>query len=272
MMKALIACGVAPLHREPSGHGELIDEAFFGMEVQTSSQHGGWIRIVTPYRYEGYVPASCLVLDEVRIAEWAALSRRLVIRPWVDIQKKPEVQAETLITVPMGSMAALRDPAETGQWASVLLPDGREGFVIRSHLSPLPLPWREQNETEFRNGVVRAACGYLGTQYRWGGKTHRGIDCSGLASMSYMLNGSYIYRDAKIPPGYDIHEIKKEDIKKGDLVFFPGHVAVYMGDRRFIHSTGYAGTEGVCICGMDPGSEGYRGDLMGTISAYGSLF
>jgi cell wall-associated NlpC family hydrolase len=271
-MKALIACGIAPLRREPSEQSELLDEALFGMEVQTLAQYGGWVRIQTPYRYEGYTPASCLVFDEFRLAEWAALPRRMVTRPWVDIQKKPEVQAETLITLPMGSTAALRAPAETGQWALVLLPDGREGFVIRSHLSPLPLPWREQREAEFRDGVVRAACGYLGTQYRWGGKTHRGIDCSGLASMSYMLNGSYIYRDAKILPGYDIHEIKGEDIKKGDLIFFPGHVAVYMGDRRFIHSTGYAGTEGVVICGMEPGSEGCRSDLMAIISAYGSLF
>ncbi|MDR2209900.1 MAG: C40 family peptidase [Spirochaetaceae bacterium] len=271
-MKALVNCGVAPLHLEPSEQNELIDEAFFGMEVQTLSRYDGWVKIQTPYRYEGYVPASCLVLDESRIAKWAALPRRIVVRPWVDIQKKPEVRAETLITVPMGSLVALRVPAETGQWASVLLPDGREGFAARSHLSPLPLPWQEQNEGEFRDGVVRTACGYLGTQYRWGGKTHQGIDCSGLAFMSYMLNGSYIYRDAKILPGYDIHEIKKEDIKKGDLIFFPGHVAVYLGDRRFIHSTGYAGTEGVCICGMEPGSEGYRDDLMKIISAYGSLF
>ncbi|MDR3166739.1 MAG: C40 family peptidase [Treponema sp.] len=271
-MKALVACGIAPLYREASAQSEHIDEALFGMEVETLLWYGPWVKIQTPYRYEGYVSASCLVFDELRIAEWAALPHRMVARPWADIQKEPKVQAETLASVAMGSLAALRAPAETGQWVPVLLPDGREGFAIRNHLGPLPLPWREQGEGEFREGILRAARGYLGTQYRWGGKTHQGIDCSGLASMSYMLNGSYIYRDAKILPGYDIHEIKGKDIKKGDLIFFPGHVAIYMGDRRFIHSTSYAGTEGVGICGMEPGSEGYRGDLMAIISAYGSLF
>jgi cell wall-associated NlpC family hydrolase len=90
--------------------------------------------------------------------------------------------------------------------------------------------------------------------------------------MAYMINGSYIYRDAKILPGYDIREIPGEALKKGDLIFFPGHVALYLGDQRFIHSTAFAGTEGVCVCGMEPGSDGYRADLMGIISAYGSLF
>jgi cell wall-associated NlpC family hydrolase len=154
----------------------------------------------------------------------------------------------------------------------VYLPDGREGYIPGNYVQAPPIPWREQKEENFREGVVQSALLYLGTQYRWGGKTSVGIDCSGLASVAYMLNGALIYRDAKIMPGFDIHEIPRENLKKGDLLFYKGHVTLYVGDKRFIHSTAHYGTEGVCLCGMEPGMDGYREDLEKIYLASGSLF
>ena len=69
---------------------------------------------------------------------------------------------------------------------------------------------------------------YLGAQYRWGGKTPLGIDCSGIVSMAYLLNGVTIYRAAAIKSGFALHEISLEAAKPGDLLFFPGHVAMYL--------------------------------------------
>lgn len=59
-----------------------------------------------------------------------------------------------------------------------------------------------------------------------------GIDCSGLVSMAYLLCGISIYRDARIVEGFPIREIDRGDMKPGDLLFFPGHVAMYLGDGR----------------------------------------
>ena len=71
------------------------------------------------------------------------------------------------------------------------------------------------NEALFREQVIQSAFRYLGTPYRWGGKTPAGIDCSGLCSMAYMLNGAYIYRDAKIMDGFPLKEITREELKRG---------------------------------------------------------
>ena len=75
-------------------------------------------------------------------------------------------------------------------------------------------------EEAFRESIVQTAYSYLGTQYRWGGKTACGIDCSGLAFMSYFRNGILIWRDAAIKEGYPVHEIPIEQAKPGDLLFF----------------------------------------------------
>ncbi|MFQ7003409.1 MAG: NlpC/P60 family protein [Ruthenibacterium lactatiformans] len=48
-----------------------------------------------------------------------------------------------------------------------------------------------------------------------------GIDCSGLVSMAFLLNGVMIYWDAAIKPGCALHEISFEAAKPGDLLFFP---------------------------------------------------
>ena len=38
----------------------------------------------------------------------------------------------------------------------------------------------------------------------------------------------------------------------GDLLYFPGHIAMYIGDGKYIHSTGKAGSGGVVINSLNP--------------------
>ena len=146
---------------------------------------------------------------------------------------------------------------------SALSEDRKEGSLLQSS---------ERLEAEFRDAVVRTAMTYLGVQYRWGGKSTAGIDCSGLTSMSYMLNGVLTYRDAQIKPEFPVHEIPREQMKKGDLMYFPGHIALYIGDQRYIHSTGRIGSGGVVINSMNPLDPDYREDLVKCMYAAGSIF
>ena len=112
----------------------------------------------------------------------------------------------------------------------------------------------------------------MGTEYRWGGKSGRGIDCSGLVSSAYMQCGVLIYRDAKIVEGWPMHEVAFENKKPGDALFFPGHVALYLGEGRYIHSTGAAASGGVVINSLEPSDPLYREDLVKCLYAVGSVF
>jgi beta-lactamase class A len=130
----------------------------------------------------------------------------------------------------------------------------------------------EIDEEAFRDRVTDSARAYLGTQYRWGGKSAQGLDCSGLVFMSYFENGVLIYRDAHILPEYPVNAIAAEELKKGDMIFFPGHVALYLGDGRYIHSTAHAATPCVTINSLNPGDSDFRADLLEQIEGYGSVF
>ncbi len=182
------------------------------------------------------------------------------------------------------------DKIREAGYIHVLLPDGRRGYVSTAHIKPAPdfpsLTFPKHSQTElrseadnkeadgddFREKIVQTAKSYLGTQYCWGGKSPAGTDCSGLAFMSYFMNGILIYRDAQIREGYPIHEIPYEKVKKGDLLFFPGHVAVSLGEDRFVHSTGRAGDFGVVYGSFLENDEGYRPDLKASLQHCGSLF
>ena len=90
--------------------------------------------------------------------------------------------------------------------------------------------------------------------------------------MAYWLNGVAIYRDAHILPDFPVHEIPKEELKMGDLIFFPGHVALYLGDGLYVHSTGHSGSDGVVINSFTPGHPDYRPEMYEKITACGSIF
>ena len=155
--------------------------------------------------------------------------------------------------------AAIADPEALTTTAERLVPDA----VAR---------WYGGSEDAFRAAVCAQAKEYRGTEYRWGGKSGRGIDCSGLVSSAYMQCGVLIYRDAKIVEGWPMHEVAFEDKKPGDALFFPGHVALYLGEGRYIHSTGAAVSGGVVINSLEPEDPLYRDDLVKSLYAVGSVF
>ena len=127
-------------------------------------------------------------------------------------------------------------------------------------------------EEQLRARVVERAKSYLGVQYRWGGKSPLGIDCSGLTFMAWFFSGVLLYRDARIVPGYPARPIPLEQCRPADLLYFPGHIALYLGEGRYIHSTARAGSDGVVINSLDPDHPDYRADLREKLLTAGTVF
>lgn len=272
-MKAIINSTICPLYRVPSNESSVEDELLYGMVVDIMGEPApGWYQIHTHYRYEGIVSADNLIVGDEPASVWEALPKKVVLnKNFCDVLSIPKVQGWHLEHLTRGGVIAVVGEPEEG-YQKVQLADGRTGYVPTGILGDYYTAPLSQDEETLRKALVKYALMYSGTNYRWGGKSPMGIDCSGLCSMAYMLCGILIYRDAKIKEGFPIHEIPLESIKPGDLLFFPGHVAMYLGDDRFCHSTARAGYDGFVINSLNPEHPDYRDDLRKTITQVGSYF
>lgn len=251
------------------------DEGLYGMPVQIlESINATWAKIRTYYHYDGYVPLKALnLLEDKKWENWqkSQSARRVILSPFVDVLACPKVQGICLQTLTRGALVTLIQSYDNG-WSSIRLNDETKGYVKTRALGTYQTRPEIEEEKILRKRIVQTALSYLGTPYRWGGKSPLGIDCSGLVSMAYLLNGIVIYRDAKIKEGFPIHPIDVAQKKPADLFYYPGHIAMYIGRDEYIHATAHNGSDGVVINSLNPKAPHYREDLPAMMYAVGSFF
>lgn len=257
---AIVKVPVLRITKEPYEMSETADELLHGMaacrvDLNDSSEY---IKIRTLYNYEGWCQKNGLVTDEWNVRKYRnAVSVRIRTLS-ADVMEERSIKSRVIFTLFKGSLAEGINKFNDG-WTEIVLADKRHGYVRTSALNFLSL--KEKKPEDIRKEIVRDAMMYLGTQYRWGGKSPMGIDCSGLTSMAYMNNGIIIHRDSEWSPGYGIERIKLDDASPGDLLYFKSHIALYLGDKKFIHSTSGNFGDGVCINSLDEHSDVFRKDL-----------
>ena len=79
---------------------------------------------------------------------------------------------------------------------------------------------------------------FVNTKYKWGGKHFTGIDCSGLVQLFFNFNNKYCPRDSKDQMKYFTKKIELKNIRKNDLIFWKGHVAIAISKHNLIHAYG----------------------------------
>ena len=79
---------------------------------------------------------------------------------------------------------------------------------------------------------------FTNTKYRWGGKHFSGIDCSGLVQLFFNFNNKFCPRDTKDQIKYFKKKIGLKNIRKNDLIFWKGHVAITVSKYNLVHAYG----------------------------------
>lgn len=258
--EALVTLSSINLRTAPDHAAEMSTQAIMGTPLRVLEQYDNWYRVQTPDGYIGWTNAASIALKTAEETKrWRSAARYVYTGYTGSVYAGPDLRSGTVSDLVLGSVLEADTAAKSGRkFASVRLPDGRSGYVLRREIEDFET-WASRPLDP--DGLERTARQMTGVPYLWGGTSVKGVDCSGMVKTAYFAGGIVIARDAsqQALTGEQLAPSEWPRCLKGDLIFFGNpasgrvtHVAMYLGEGRFIHSAGR-----VKINSLDPSADDY---------------
>ena len=220
---ARVAVAVADLRPRPDLACGVDTQVLLGEEVCVFERAHGWAWIKSTLDgYVGYLPETALSTIEAPATHW-------VIAPRSFLYNGPDLRFPNAHAISMGSRLTVVGEAGTRGTRYFLLNDGRS--VIANHCAPIG----ESAGVDY----VAIAARFLETPYLWAGRSGLGIDCSGLVQLAMQMMSLEAPRDSDMQAAGLGSPITRDDLRRGDLVFWKGHVGIMEDEATLLHANGH---------------------------------
>ncbi len=201
------------IYKLPNKRSEVTSQILYGERFEILSKKKDWIKIKSLYdRYSGFIRNKKYV-KKLKISH-------KVSNIQANIFNKPNIKTKKNLYF--------------GSKLSAL--EKRNGFVRYEKNRWVKLK-DIKKITHKEKDFIKIFKLFLKTKYVWGGKTNKGIDCSALLQMFFYYNNLFYPRDTKDQIKYSIKK-KSKKFKKGDIIFWKGHVAICINSKQLIHAYG----------------------------------
>ena len=216
---------ITNLQKKPSHKSEIVTQMIYGESFSILKKNNKWLKIkIKEDNYKGYI-------QHKNYSEYLKPSHK-INKLKAEIYKSPNKKIK-INELSFGSKIRIID--KKNQFYKFA-----KGWINKKDVSLIS--FKEKNY--FKKINI-----FKNTRYKWGGKSFKGIDCSALIQVCLNFNNKYCPRDAKDQVKYFKKDIKLINIKKNDIIYWKGHVAVALNNKKLIHA--YGPMKKTVIMGID---------------------
>ena len=223
---AQVCRGLADLRHRPAADAPLDTQLLFGEAVTRYDTADGWAWVQSREDgYVGYVEAAALSAS-FAVPDHRVAVLRSFLYPEPDLKTPPldclSMASPVEVIGTQGAFSEVRGSAEETAW------------IYSRHLAALD---------EVVPDYTATALEFLGAPYLWGGRGSLGLDCSALVQLALARAGIACQRDSDMQAetlGDALpYEAGRYRPAYGDLIYFPGHVAIALDETQVVHANAH---------------------------------
>lgn len=216
-----VSVAVAPLSAAPDAESEQVSQLLFGEDFTAYEIERGWAwGQAARDGYVGYVPEADLMHEPATKPTHRVATLQALIYP------EPDVKSRPIGAVPFGARLTVRAQEDADGFAA-LDPGGYAALPALKPLDAVDALW------------VATAERFIGAPYLWGGRSAAGFDCSGLVQTALHAAGVDCPRDSDMQMAGLGREVSAKTMKRGDFVFWQGHVGVMTSPAMLLHANAH---------------------------------
>ncbi len=215
-MLLTVKSSIANIYKKNNKNSGIVTQILLGEDFKSQNKIGKFYKGYKAYdKYKGFIEAKDLHLDKNK-------KTHKIISKECNVYKKPNNKYKLNKKFFFNSRISILDDKNS-------FIQTKNGWILKKNIKPINF-----RKKHFLDNIKL----YLNTKYLWGGNSPKGLDCSALVQELLKFNNIYCPRDSKDQKKFFRKEISIKNIRKGDLLFWKGHVAIALSNKKLVHAFG----------------------------------